>query len=211
MIMATALDCEEYLVTNLLKWPWSLSLRECVLFEKSKLRKVSWRRVFSHPKSLMIVSSSVSLRNVCSKIMKTTVKGIDRKDIFVDVSATDATIACKLATDGSSRWRKSSKMSFTSIALAVIFNNRLFSTSIHAPCWLERACLIFFPDWTSKKILNSTQRGERPLSRTVGTHEAQLRAKLYVLWRVLIKFICSVCTCTLQWLLGLVALLKVEY
>ena len=83
-------------------------------------------------------------------------------------------------------------MSFTSIALAVIFNIRLFSTSIHAPCWLERACLTFFPDWTSKKILNSTQRGERPLSRTIGTHEAQLYAKLYVLWRVLIKFICSV-------------------
>jgi len=26
MLIAKALDCEEYLVTNLLKWPWSLSL-----------------------------------------------------------------------------------------------------------------------------------------------------------------------------------------
>jgi len=45
-VIAKALDCEEYLVTNLLKIPWPLSLYEGVLFEKSQLRKVSWRRIF---------------------------------------------------------------------------------------------------------------------------------------------------------------------
>jgi len=33
-VIAKALDCEEYLVTNLLKWSWSLWLCQCMLFEK---------------------------------------------------------------------------------------------------------------------------------------------------------------------------------
>jgi len=34
-----ALTCEEHLVTNLLKWPWSLSLCQCVLLEKKSSTK----------------------------------------------------------------------------------------------------------------------------------------------------------------------------
>ena len=60
-VIAKELDCEDYLITNLWKWPWSLSLCQCVLLEKSQLETVSWRR-FLHAKSLMIVSMSVSLR-----------------------------------------------------------------------------------------------------------------------------------------------------
>ena len=42
-VIAKALDCEEHLATNLLKWPWSLSV--CAL-KNSQLLKVSWRRIF---------------------------------------------------------------------------------------------------------------------------------------------------------------------
>ena len=34
-VIAKVLDCEGYLVMDLLKWPWSLSLCQCVLFEKT--------------------------------------------------------------------------------------------------------------------------------------------------------------------------------
>ena len=33
-VIAKALHCEEYLVNNLLKWPWSLTLFQCVLLKK---------------------------------------------------------------------------------------------------------------------------------------------------------------------------------
>jgi len=45
-VLVKASDCAEYLVTNWLKIPWPLSLRACVLFEKSQLRKILWRRIF---------------------------------------------------------------------------------------------------------------------------------------------------------------------
>jgi len=38
-LSAKALDCKKSLVMNLLKWPWSVSLCECVGFEKSQLTK----------------------------------------------------------------------------------------------------------------------------------------------------------------------------
>jgi len=38
-LIAKALDCEEYLQTNLLKWPWSLSLCQCAFFEKKSATK----------------------------------------------------------------------------------------------------------------------------------------------------------------------------
>jgi len=44
-VIAKALDCEEYLVKNLSKWPWSLSFCQCVFLEKRQLQKVSWRQI----------------------------------------------------------------------------------------------------------------------------------------------------------------------
>jgi len=38
-VIAKASDCEEFLVTNLSKWSWSLSLCQCVLFEKKSATK----------------------------------------------------------------------------------------------------------------------------------------------------------------------------
>jgi len=37
-VIAKELDRENHLITSLLKWPWSLSLCQCALFEKSQLQ-----------------------------------------------------------------------------------------------------------------------------------------------------------------------------
>ena len=71
-IIVKAFDCEEYLVANLLKWPWSLSV--CTL-ENSQLRKASWRRIFAREivddclqfrisKNIVLHATSSSLRKV---------------------------------------------------------------------------------------------------------------------------------------------------
>jgi len=60
--IAKALDCEEHLVTNLSKWPWSLPLCQCVLSGKKTVTKSFMTPNCLHAKSLMIVSRSVQGR-----------------------------------------------------------------------------------------------------------------------------------------------------
>ena len=67
-VIAQALDSEEYLVTNLLKWPWPLSLCHCVRFEKKSATKSFVMPHFLHTKSFMIFSRCVSPRISCSML-----------------------------------------------------------------------------------------------------------------------------------------------
>ena len=69
-VIAKASDCEEILVANLLKWPWCLSLCECVLFEKNQLQKSFFAPHFLRAKSLIIVSGTVPPRISCSMLTR---------------------------------------------------------------------------------------------------------------------------------------------
>ena len=67
-VIAKALDSEEYLVTNLLNWPWPLSLCHCVRFENKSATKSFVTPHFLHTKSFMIFSRSESPRISCSML-----------------------------------------------------------------------------------------------------------------------------------------------